>query len=538
MNRAFNRVLDKLKSFGKASAIKQFTVFFIIIFSVFILYRAYVNDMNFAEIDSYVLPMISMQYRGSLTMNASDLVQAQIDFPELYEGIETFDDLRSAKLVKSADDPNVWLPYYFPIYGLVCMPIKLGLQLFGLPQCRAFSATNACLIILAVIVIFLFLKVSDFKKLALIACTAVSPAIHYMTFISAEAMLFSFVTIALVLYHSKHYRTAGVLITLAGWANPTIMMFGAVMIINYLVDIIRKDYKSGFKSLIKNNISDVLKLALCYVWCFIPFIFNAIHIGTVNSTFGGAATDNWLERVFAYFFDINLGFATFAIVPLIISIIALPVLIKNKNYTCLYYYAALIGTVFAFSLMTHINCGMLFCARYIAWSYPMLIFIAVVFGFDLFKTSVSKWTALALTYCSLFIFVLFNVNYNYVVVNPFTKLVWNNFPALYNPLPSTFYSRVLHIDGAYDIKTVAAYHDETNGRVRKILLVGNEENKAQLINNYVCMKGNEDEFINTVMDIPNDGEFHYININPSSTYQIRSVDYTEPSSSEEIDETA
>ena len=60
---------------------------FLMFFAFFLLSRAFAGQMWYAEIDSNALPTISMQYRGSIFIDESDLVIAQNDYPELYRGI-------------------------------------------------------------------------------------------------------------------------------------------------------------------------------------------------------------------------------------------------------------------------------------------------------------------------------------------------------------------------------------------------------------------------------------------------------------------
>lgn len=97
-----------------------------ILFYLCFLLARYNEQMTYYEIDSYALPMISIQYRGSLLMDPNDLKIAQIDFPNLYDGINSYDDLRSSKLAVTTD--GQWKSAYFPIYSMICIPMKLLLQ--------------------------------------------------------------------------------------------------------------------------------------------------------------------------------------------------------------------------------------------------------------------------------------------------------------------------------------------------------------------------------------------------------------------------
>lgn len=97
------------------------------------------------EIDSYVLPTISMEYRHSLLITQEDIGHAKIDYPEYYKDVDDFESLRSSRLKKVTQDR--WASFYFPSYSACCMPLKLIFQLIGADQMWAFTVTNALFVI-------------------------------------------------------------------------------------------------------------------------------------------------------------------------------------------------------------------------------------------------------------------------------------------------------------------------------------------------------------------------------------------------------
>lgn len=493
---------------------------FLILYSLLAITVALLAGITSWEFDSLNLPIVSLQYRSSITTTPDDLIKAKNDLPEIYGNIDST-YIPNTPLIKGSTDEH--LPYYFPIYPLVCLPAKLVLQFLGYPQVRAFTLTNAVLVIFALFFVYKFLKVSEGEKLLIILLLSLSPVIMYIpATTAAECMIFSFVTIALVLWHENHYNTAAVFVVLAGWENPTVMMLGAVMIINFLADIISRDREYPLKEIICRNWKKVLGLAVCYVWCFIPFIVNYIYIGKLNDTFGMAASGGLWGRFCAYIFDLNLGFMSFAFFLVLFAVVALPLCIFKRDVRGIYYYAALIATVAAYSVAWHINCGMIFCARYVMWSYPMLVAICVrninvLLGSKKFIGSFVK--AFLPLSCLLFMCLQISGGVNHSFYhNVFARKVLNSFPELYNPLPSTFYCRTRHIDGAYGETGVCIYSDSRDKTVlRKILLPGTEYDKNSLLN-MVKISGNSEKFIQMVNSVPNDGEFHYININKFSDF--------------------
>ena len=518
--------------------IKKITIIYFYIFSFVLLLDASLGKIGSMETDSHILPTISIEYRGSLTMCPDDLTLARRDYPEMYKDIYDYDDLRSSKLIRSQKDPDIWIAYYFPIYGLTCMPLKLLLQFLGFPQIRTFTITNALLVILSYAVVIKYLKASDETKLICILLLSASPIIHYVNLIYYEAMMYSFIVIALVMYHNKNYCRAGVFITLASWANPAVLVLGAVIIADYLIDILIHSKGKTVKTIITENWKYTALHALSYIGFVIPFIFNKIYIGKLSGTLSHEKSDTmYFDRIFAYFFDPDLGFASFAFLLLAAAITALPIMIAKKNYRCLYYYAALIGVVSAFSLMRHINCGMLSCARYVIWSYPILAFLGV-YIFDSFKTIRFYPIIWGIIYLSCVGTAAINVYSfkTYMYHNKVTTVILDNFPELYRPMPSTFYSRTLHIDGAYNEKGVAVYSDSRNDEVRKILFSGTRENKENILESFICTEGDPAEFEALVNKIPEDNKFHFLNFNIFSDIQIHQLTADEESKDEKPQE--
>ena len=131
-----------------ASKLKRNSVrIFMIVFGVWSILTTTMKNPYYFEIDSYVLPIVSLQHRGSIIIEQQDIDQAKIDFPDLYFGINNYDDLRLSKLNKIDNDH--WISFYFPVYAMVCLPVKLLLNLFYLNQQQAFTMTNAIVLLIA-----------------------------------------------------------------------------------------------------------------------------------------------------------------------------------------------------------------------------------------------------------------------------------------------------------------------------------------------------------------------------------------------------
>lgn len=311
----------------KNKIINLLTLTIILAISVSFIVRALTAGVTFFEIDSYLLPAESLEYRRSLFITQSDIESAKIDFPDYYYTVKDYNTLHSAKLVKVTEDK--WVSYYFPLYTMVCLPLKMLFQLLGLNQIRAFTLVNAAALITALIFLYKKLNVSPVIKLFAVALTAFSPIFMYVQFVSSEAFMFSLITISLVLYSNGNYKSSALLISAASMPNPTVMGIGIVMVAAYIMNMVRERKKT--KILSKQNILRTLQYGSCFIPCLIPFIFNFFATGTGNSTAGGASLTDYPQRFLTYLFDPNLGFFSFAPFVLILFFVLVVYFIVKKN---------------------------------------------------------------------------------------------------------------------------------------------------------------------------------------------------------------
>lgn len=502
---------------------KLFCIVVIAAFSLSCILQA-ISETFSHEIDSYMLPALSIQYRHSIIITQEDIDRARIDFPDQYTNVYDFDSLRSSRLVKITEDK--WLAYYFPLYTLACVPLKMLFQLIGADQANAFSATNALLVISALIYLYRKLDVSFHYKLLAVLLYSLSPIYMYIRYISAEAAMFSLITITLVMYSNRKYKSAAFLISAASMPNPTVMGIGIVMVTEYLVKMFRN--RETVKIFSRKNILDVLKYGCCYVPCLIPFIVNFLLIRTGNPTSGGATLKDYGARVLTYFFDISWGFSSFAPVTLMTFIVLTIVLIKKKSPGAIVYAGFLLLPVLAYSLMIYINAIPTFCPRYVMWTYPTLL-IGTILAMDKTITgAVSKHILSAILAASAAAFMAINhIPVFYYGFNDSALFMLENFPSFYNPYHAIFYGLNDQFNLPYDIDFPSYYFSEKDGNLRKVLFRSTDEYKKEVIGS---LKGSEDslsKFSDMINKIPSDGKFHYINLSP-----LKNIDLKEKTSEE------
>lgn len=477
-----------------------------------------VTSIYYHEIDSYVLPTVSMQYRHSIIMSSQDLEMAKIDYPDYYVGINDFDSLRSSKLAKINDDS--WASFYFPIYSMLCLPLKMLMQLFGADQIRAFTLMNAVFLIISLIYTYRKLNVSYCFKMFAVLLFILSPIYMYVQYISSEAMIFSAVMIGMVMYSNRQYKRSAFMIALASMPNPTVMGIGIVMFAEYFVKTIINIKKN--RSSLKSSIIEFVKYGCCYIPALIPFAFNALVMGTSNPTASGATLDNYFSRVFTYLFDVNIGFFSFAPITLCAFFVLIVVSLVKRKYGYVIYAALLLLPVMSYSLMVYITCIPVFCARYVMWTYPVVIIGTVIIADDLINSSFVKSIfggVLAVSSCCMLL--VNSIPMYYFGFNGVSTFLLENFPSLYNPNRAMFYADNDKLNWPYDIDFPSYYFSQKDGSLRKLLFKSTDEYKDQVIDSLTGSEKSLSDFSEKLKSIPSDGKFHYVNISPLSDIDVR-----------------
>lgn len=477
------------------------------------------------EVDSYVLPMISIQYRGSIVCTQADIEQAKIDFPTLYAGVNTFDDLRSAKL--NIIDENHWYTFYFPIYAVICMPTKILLQFLNLDQSKCFSITAGLLLILTV---FLYLKEEKkvgkpYSRYLICLFIIASPIWVNIQYIGIEPVAYSFIFIALLFWRKQHYRAAALVVSVVCMANPAIMGLGIAIFIDYFLSLF--DGEKNILGVFKRNISRIIKMCICYVPSLIPFATNFYFFHKFYTAIATAGVeDTVFDRAMAYMFDWNLGIASFAPVLIFVFWISVAWSIKNKNRHLLLQAMGYISMLAFCSTMILINAGMNNCARYQMWMYPVVAI--TVYDFLNSLSAKREGVRYGIALGSLVItclFMLYDWTYSYIDMSPISKKILDYCPNAYISFcNSTFNSRVNHIDGGYNPQEYAIYSDSNTGEIRKIQYRNTDENKKNLL----AVIRNCDTSSNDLTWIKNelketDGKIHYISIGRNKKTQFQKV---------------
>ena len=500
----FAYTYDKVKSIIYRLPVRipwHLSVTILLFFLVMLFYEATNAPGPFGEWDDYSFPIVSIlgEHRISITDTTIEGVKQW-----LYPGWDWVVD--GYKLSGMTAHGGGELPWYFPVYAVVCMPAVLIFRRLGIAPMHAFPVTNLILVTLSLLAVALILKTGIKRRTILVLLLSIHPAVFYISNISAESLIYALLITGCVFWYNRSYRPAALSISIAGMLNPTVMCIGIVMILEYL------EYQGYYSEPLeclgsgKKWIS-LISYGVFFVPALIPMAYNYYHTGHINLT---AATEelvsgneSTLQRMWAYITDINYGLLPYFPVLLLAAVVLLIVvllrirsvfdyamphrykerreLVSDKRRAkagvrFIEWMAVFFINLCLVSTVTHINSGMCGIARYNAWLSVIPIFAITLFGPDIIDSvSLKKAATVAIAAGIIFTggiiygyYPHFAMNAQYTDFTPIARVVLDRLPGLYDPLPSTFASRTLHVDGGYDYETPLIYYADDN-YIRKIL---------------------------------------------------------------------
>ena len=120
------------------------------IWLIFIAYKTLTwNPVPMGESDDYMFSATSMQHSHTLGVDEEDFEWALKEYPTFAEYLtENYPD----GLSPMEDDTSGRLPYYFPTYSVVVLPIKIIIGKLGGQQIFCFPITNYLLYLLPIFV--------------------------------------------------------------------------------------------------------------------------------------------------------------------------------------------------------------------------------------------------------------------------------------------------------------------------------------------------------------------------------------------------
>ena len=478
------------------------------------------------EWDDYSLPAVSIITDQNIDITENDIMHFKTIFPEWSQYIDYYS--LSGYVTKSGGE----MPWYFPTYSVACIPFIFILSFLDLPAIYAFAFTNLACLMAMLLTVYWGLQINDKKKLILIGALSINPIIFYLGWISAEAFIYAMLGIAMVCWYNHWYKRAALFVSIAGMLNPVIMIYGIVMIVEYFIFLFKiyGPYKN-IKDFIYKNIKRLIRYGTCYIVSLIPLVYNYYNTGHINLTASYSNftknTESILLRFKAYLLDLNFGYLPYYSILLIISVILIFVAIQRRHIKYLEWMFTFLATIYLYSIMTHINSAASGIARYNSWGASILIFCVILFFDEILYSSVcikavSLLTVMGilLTGSIVFAYGPFNASkVPYTDMTPIARCILDNVPDIYNPLHSTFNSRVNHIDGGYNYHTPIIYTD-VNGYIRKIL--AQDKDKKYLTDICKILSGDISWFNKEVNKLNENA--HYISV-PKTIEIVKCQDY-------------
>jgi len=466
--------VKKLVSLDRLS---QITIIFFLVAGIMYAHtKAHFNG----EADSYVIATISLQQHASLDVREGDIHQLESEGYPSYFVERARNKFENRRYIN--DVYGKQYPWYMGTYSISVLPIKMINVLFNMPQTNIYHVSNVLYYSLALLVVYFCFRQTRkniFLTILLLVC---SPTFVYISWASAEMFICSLMIVALVFYANGNRHLAALFMAIASTLNITICGFGIVMLADYFISVYNNEKRLNGKwntlTAIKRNWKKTFTLVICFIPALITPLWNLYHYHKITPQIGAAQYDIfWLKRFVAYLFDLNFGFLPYFPVLLALFFVIIIIGIFKKERQAIMLALGFFITVFLYSAMTHINCGMTAIARYNSWSFPFLV-IAVVFYFDKFlKNNKRKHIVvffMIFSAGSSFALTKMVMDYNggsFIYFTPIAKLFFDKAPALYNPYPFTFISRHQHYDGGYDRNAnIPFVYYSDDGLARKVLI--------------------------------------------------------------------
>lgn len=501
----------KKKRISKFNAISLISIF--LFFLVMGIYLSSIFPTIQGDGGEYILQTVAFQREFHFGISESDVTLAKEQFYNNQVEIQrTYDTI-------IRDDRGIAYSNHFGAYSVIVTPTKLILLSFGIYPLWAFSITNLLLWLSALIVVFIFLRVDDERKLYLILLLMFNPIFFYLDWVHTEMFIYSFIVSGLVFFFNKQYRISILLLSISAMQNLAVLPFASIVGLNYIFDLYSNFRKTQsnekIAEFIKINWLKIISYGIYFLPAFIPMILTFYRFGTYNRVAEVAMENKFLlKKALDYIFDLNLGILPFEPIMLFAFIFLIILGLIGKNLFSILYATGVAGILYIIAHQIQINSAMQSIMRYSSWIVPIMIFFVILhWKFHDKKYYLRVITIMQISYTtSIVVYIVWGGGYySHLQFAPWTKVVLDVAPQVYNPTHGIFYSRAQHKE-SYDSLVPVFYRNE-QGYLRKILLSKNGE-KAFYSDKWIILDDNEKVINkNDLKKISVDeGIFKYINM--------------------------
>ena len=437
---------------------------------------------SIGESDDYILASTALLNHQSDYIEDSDIELAEKLFPEHSESLQAWKQGFSSL----KDHEGNKLTWYFPLYSFFVIPFILLLQALQESASYAFPIANSFYLLLSLYFLLFRLKASLWARIASTLLIAFGPLIFYIAWPSNEVFLSSLLILSSVNILNKNYKWSMLFYSLACCLNITVSPFCLFIYYKYLKDKLPRRSFSNLLGLVFSKDFFFLISINCLI--LIPTILNIVRWGSFVSMGGLSSHNGVFNRFAAYVLDFNFGLLGYY--PLLILALILTIIFSRKS-EAIVYFGSLFTIVLGFCFMSHINCGGTGLHRYLTWSSTLLIigicFYSQFFTFKFLKLLQTLILILSIIFITAITFwfgsfrAIRNPQVDYLYQPPLATKILEVAPQYYQPLHSTFNSRVNHIDGGYVLPIEPIIHFNRNGSASKILTKSEFSKKLEAI---------------------------------------------------------
>lgn len=353
---------------------------------------------------------------------------------------------------------------HFWLYPLINLPVWTAIELIGKDSLKAFQITNTLLILLVVVYLLFYAKISEIRKVVLAVTFVFSSVFWYITWPHPEVFAATGVLLALVFYFEKKYYAGIFLAALATTHNPPIVLLLLFIAGKCLIE-------KGF------NIKNLGNIFIYAFVCTIPTLFYYYNFHLPNLIIEADALKTkfyTFTRFWSFFFDLNQGLILS--IPLIM-ILFLAVYfrrlfkpLKQLNYDMLLL-PVIIGMTLIFMSMSNWNMGEAVVTRYAVWVSMLIIgYTIMTFSLEKVYQKTILFTSVIIQPFVVLIYGGFEVPvWKYLNHYPIAEWVLIHHPSWYNPDPEIFGERTLQIEGLTEKDSIIAYR-APSGELTKLMI--------------------------------------------------------------------
>jgi hypothetical protein len=343
---------------------------------------------------------------------------------------------------------NKFYCYHFWGYSFFAVPFRYITHWFSINPLYTFLFANLFFLVVFFAVLWLFSSFDFYHKLFFSFIVTMPSAYWYISWEHTEVYMLSLAATSLILFHQNRHKLSFLLMALCAWQNQTFILLPATALLFLLI----KEPKSFFRT--SFIYGPILLLGL------IPSLFYYVHFDHISLIpFSGHLEPRMatLNRFVGFFYDLNQGMLLAA--PVILLLFPFATLkrvyssFRKKSvpdYSLLFVFSVF-GMTYVFIQMKNWSPGESVAHRYTTWTLPVVAWFVLLFAKDTLKNVWFKIFGVLSIALNVLMIVLHRdydkYDWSGERMMPLAKLVFLNYPQLYNPDPVIFSMRSIQTYG-------------------------------------------------------------------------------------------